>query len=166
MDHLIGIEQLEDRLMLSGNVFTSGADLVIQGTTAADTVQVSQAGSGLRVILNGFDHGTFASPTGSVEVLLGSGNDELNFQVGVTVDALVFAGPGDDLIRTGAGNDEIVAGAGNDVVFGREGRDRLIGSDGNDVLRGQGGNDQLVGCLLYTSPSPRDLSTSRMPSSA
>ena len=25
---------------------------------------------------------------------------------------------------------------------------------------------QSVGCLLYTSPSPRDLSTSRMPSSA
>ena len=26
--------------------------------------------------------------------------------------------------------------------------------------------DRLEGCLLYTSPSPRDLSTSRMPSSA
>ena len=25
---------------------------------------------------------------------------------------------------------------------------------------------QACGCLLYTSPSPRDLSTSRMPSSA
>ena len=25
---------------------------------------------------------------------------------------------------------------------------------------------ELVSCLLYTSPSPRDLSTSRMPSSA
>ena len=25
---------------------------------------------------------------------------------------------------------------------------------------------QGIGCLLYTSPSPRDLSTSRMPSSA
>ena len=25
---------------------------------------------------------------------------------------------------------------------------------------------QSIGCLLYTSPSPRDLSTSRMPSSA
>ena len=25
---------------------------------------------------------------------------------------------------------------------------------------------ELLGCLLYTSPSPRDLSTSRMPSSA
>ena len=27
-------------------------------------------------------------------------------------------------------------------------------------------NSEYVGCLLYTSPSPRDLSTSRMPSSA
>ena len=27
-------------------------------------------------------------------------------------------------------------------------------------------NDLYVPCLLYTSPSPRDLSTSRMPSSA
>ena len=27
-------------------------------------------------------------------------------------------------------------------------------------------NAQAVACLLYTSPSPRDLSTSRMPSSA
>ena len=26
--------------------------------------------------------------------------------------------------------------------------------------------DELMPCLLYTSPSPRDLSTSRMPSSA
>ena len=29
-----------------------------------------------------------------------------------------------------------------------------------------GGIDLSCGCLLYTSPSPRDLSTSRMPSSA
>ena len=30
----------------------------------------------------------------------------------------------------------------------------------------QRGFDRFYGCLLYTSPSPRDLSTSRMPSSA
>ena len=29
-----------------------------------------------------------------------------------------------------------------------------------------GASDLGAGCLLYTSPSPRDLSTSRMPSSA
>ena len=33
--------------------------------------------------------------------------------------------------------------------------------------RGRGGGDEEdARCLLYTSPSPRDLSTSRMPSSA
>ena len=31
---------------------------------------------------------------------------------------------------------------------------------------GFGARDNLRSCLLYTSPSPRDLSTSRMPSSA
>ena len=29
-----------------------------------------------------------------------------------------------------------------------------------------GGSEEIMICLLYTSPSPRDLSTSRMPSSA
>ena len=42
--------------------------------------------------------------------------------------------------------------------------------DSNIVLTFTGLNDgftyDLTGCLLYTSPSPRDLSTSRMPSSA
>eukprot|EP00829_Urostomides_striatus_P003332 TRINITY_DN13743_c0_g1_i1.p1 TRINITY_DN13743_c0_g1~~TRINITY_DN13743_c0_g1_i1.p1 ORF type:complete len:150 (+),score=100.97 TRINITY_DN13743_c0_g1_i1:15-464(+) len=32
--------------------------------------------------------------------------------------------------------------------------------------KGQESGDESSGCLLYTSPSPRDLSTSRMPSSA
>ena len=36
--------------------------------------------------------------------------------------------------------------------------------DLKDLLEGY--NDQCERCLLYTSPSPRDLSTSRMPSSA
>ena len=36
-----------------------------------------------------------------------------------------------------------------------------LGSDGLDTA-----NDLIENCLLYTSPSPRDLSTSRMPSSA
>ena len=30
----------------------------------------------------------------------------------------------------------------------------------------QSGVTDIISCLLYTSPSPRDLSTSRMPSSA
>ena len=48
--------------------------------------------------------------------------------------------------------------------------DLLRGQSGVHVAQagGRGGiaSVQLRGCLLYTSPSPRDLSTSRMPSSA
>ena len=35
-----------------------------------------------------------------------------------------------------------------------------------DVLGQWNATEELSSCLLYTSPSPRDLSTSRMPSSA
>ena len=37
---------------------------------------------------------------------------------------------------------------------------------GNEVQADRACSEQDVDCLLYTSPSPRDLSTSRMPSSA
>ena len=47
-------------------------------------------------------------------------------------------------------------------VLGRANDLHLYGPDGTDTL------NQAINqfCLLYTSPSPRDLSTSRMPSSA
>ena len=38
--------------------------------------------------------------------------------------------------------------------------------DVNDVIFVNGELPEYMSCLLYTSPSPRDLSTSRMPSSA
>ena len=49
---------------------------------------------------------------------------------------------------------------------------RNIRREGNDFLKKQEKDEDVskdiikVACLLYTSPSPRDLSTSRMPSSA
>ena len=47
-----------------------------------------------------------------------------------------------------------------DLAF-REGRHRGEGVSANVIAQAE-----LPTCLLYTSPSPRDLSTSRMPSSA
>ena len=44
----------------------------------------------------------------------------------------------------------------------RRGAPKFILHDGPPYANGQ----IHMGCLLYTSPSPRDLSTSRMPSSA
>ena len=38
----------------------------------------------------------------------------------------------------------------------------ILASPGDEIVIAEG----IYSCLLYTSPSPRDLSTSRMPSSA
>ena len=46
-----------------------------------------------------------------------------------------------------------------DVVDSRENEQSLTDGNGGESV-------DLITCLLYTSPSPRDLSTSRMPSSA
>ena len=39
-------------------------------------------------------------------------------------------------------------------------------ADGDAAEDAKSAGADFIGCLLYTSPSPRDLSTSRMPSSA
>ena len=65
--------------------------------------------------------------------------------------------------------------AGKDIHFGTEARNKMLKgvnvlADAVAVTLGPKGRnvvmDKSFGCLLYTSPSPRDLSTSRMPSSA
>ena len=49
-------------------------------------------------------------------------------------------------------------------VEGAEGAEERAVEEAVEGARGVRG--EIEGCLLYTSPSPRDLSTSRMPSSA
>ena len=60
------------------------------------------------------------------------------------------------------GVDIVVAAVGHEVVVPVDVRDEF------DVVRVApvGRDDDLDGCLLYTSPSPRDQRGSRMPSSA
>ena len=43
---------------------------------------------------------------------------------------------------------------------------RMITDDNEEVFFTNGGFAEVQPCLLYTSPSPRDVSRSRMPSSA
>ena len=47
-----------------------------------------------------------------------------------------------------------------------DGKDAKDFDDAVFCIKHNDGYDLYVACLLYTSPSPRDLSTSRMPSSA
>ena len=64
-----------------------------------------------------------------------------------------FAGPYVNLEATGSYPDGAYSSGGLEAVVGYEGET-------------PSGIGWYVSCLLYTSPSPRDLSTSRMPSSA
>ena len=89
------------------------------------------------------------------------------------IDRLVGSANDDTLIVTGSRGTRLLGLAGDDLLIGGFGDDLLFGGIGNDILNARGGNDLIFGdlgndtiCLLYTSPSPRDLSTSRMPSSA
>ena len=73
--------------------------------------------------------------------------------------------PKDDLLLSysaGALGESWSLAVGSHVQMSKEARD--------DVALGEKIGGSLLGdispCLLYTSPSPRDLSTSRMPSSA
>ena len=50
------------------------------------------------------------------------------------------------------------------AIYGQEVRKHLEKVGGKPIFSGKVSR-LMLGCLLYTSPSPRDLSTSRMPSS-
>ena len=58
-----------------------------------------------------------------------------------------------EVIKTAGGEARFVGGIVRDALAG------IAPQDWPDI-------DMAMTCLLYTSPSPRDLSTSRMPSSA
>ena len=56
------------------------------------------------------------------------------------------------------GHDKVTSGASSDID--------MVTKLAKNMVTKYGMTTELGTCLLYTSPSPRDLSTSRMPSSA
>ena len=90
----------------------------------------------------------------------------LGLQYGVPLDEFISAFVGTKFEPSGKvlGNDRILSATSIlDYIF----RELAISYQNREDLAHTpsiGGND--INCLLYTSPSPRDLSTSRMPSSA
>lgn len=113
---------------------------------------------------------TFASPTESLVVRAGAGNDYITVRAldpGFTQSATITiegevgrdeiyamsvgrsihldGGMDADILRGGSGNDVILGGDGNDNLAGRAGNDLLDGGLGNDRMYGEAGNDTLLG---------------------
>ncbi len=80
----------------------------------------------------------------SINADLGGGRDTLTL-TGITLNSVVNAGPGDDVVYGGAGVDQIVGADGNDSLYGNEGNDIVLGGGGIDVIAGGSGNDVLRG---------------------
>ena len=165
-----------------GNGFGTGLDDVILGTPGNDTIN-GLAGDDT-VCAGGGDDTVFGGA--GADRIFGEAGADMIF--GATGNDFVSGGPGDDTVLGQGGldslfgidGDDTLRGNGaNDFLFGGLGADRLFGNGGVDEIRGGPGLDQIWGgnlgdflfgegtrCLLYTSPSPRDATLSRMPSSA
>ena len=76
-------------------------------------------------------------------------NGSVNF-LDISPFIQILADPDNQELTTVAG------GAGSDVIEGGDGDDVILGDAGDDVISGGAGVNVLEGCLLYTSPSPRD----------
>ena len=94
----------------------------------------------------------YAKQMGIYEEELGITINWRAFDTGTAMSAAMASGDVDISISQGVPPFVVAASAGQDI--------QVV-----DVAVSYSENDNCV-CLLYTSPSPRDLSTSRMPSSA
>ena len=87
---------------------------------------------------------------------------ELHFSKGV-IQTPVFMPVGTyGTVKTMTPDELLVLGA--EIILGNT--YHLMVRPGEEVISLHKGLHNFMGCLLYTSPSPRDLSTSRKPSSA
>ena len=162
-DDITGGETAED---LSDPTNGDAGDLLDASDMTTDAVlNLTNPEDG--TLTSGSDTATFVEIE---DVHLGSGDDSV---IGSNAADTVDLGEGEDTVDAGAGDD--VIGLGQDLDGSPDGDADVVvfaDNDGSDTILDfdapiDNGDGTFTGiCLLYTSPSPRDLSTSRMPSSA
>jgi Ca2+-binding RTX toxin-like protein len=165
-------EPLESRRVLAAavDVTFEGGVLTILGSNKSDKILVdvvtdAAGSSSLSVTAGGETQSFSLAPTDpsdpstavtvdSIFVDAGNGNDWVRFGAGITADATIFGGNGNDRIFSGGGNDTIDAGMGNDRVRGGAGNDTIWlwqgndwawGEDGDDTIWADVGNDKIFG---------------------
>jgi Ca2+-binding RTX toxin-like protein len=123
----------------------SGSVLKLRTTEGNDTIRVLPGPSANSVIVDskGFQQ-TFNHVTSITADALG-GNDSISIADGVTAQAQISGGSGNDKLETISARAAFLGGAGDDQLIGGNGDDFLDGGDGNDLIRGGRGNDLIHG---------------------
>ena len=125
----------------SGNV-TIGGTLTYEDVTNIDSVGIITANTGINVVANGIN---VQAAILTAKNIIDATNAQRNTRVG-----------------TNAGNSFDGTTAEDNTLIGYDAGTAITTGDKSVAV----GNYALDACLLYTSPSPRDVEESRMPSSA
>ena len=141
-----------------GTINVDGSTTLTYGGIIAGSNNLTKSGDGT-LLLSGVN-------TYSGDTTISDGTFQTTGTLADTTDVSVSSGAiydvdASDTIQSlsGAGNIQLASGI--TLTTGDTGNDTISG-----VISGAGNLAKAGSCLLYTSPSPRDLSTSRMPSSA
>lgn len=129
--------------------------LAVGGTTGNDTIVVTPASDGsIQVIINGVSQGTFLQQNDVfvqyIVVYGQAGDDDITVASGITLNAELYGGDGNDRLKGGGGNNILVGGNGDDLLVGGKGRNLLIGGAGADHIVGGSDDDILIaGSTIY-----------------
>ena len=146
-------ESLEGRTLFAGTplmvadaAFLGGLQLRIQGTAGADAITVARTPDGS--LLLGNTGGWAQTLTGnytSLRVDAAAGNDSIALDAGLTLDAVLYGGAGNDTLTGGAGDDHLYGGLGTNTLNGAAGDDVLVsvGGAANDRNTGGAGRDSF-----------------------
>jgi hypothetical protein len=121
--------------------------LTVTGTEANDKIRINRASDATKVAVkvNGTKTLFSLSSITSIVVNALAGNDKVQIKRGISIDAAINGGDGNDKLGGGAGDDTIDGGAGNDKLRGGAGDDQLISGTGKDKMRGGKGDDSRNG---------------------
>jgi Ca2+-binding RTX toxin-like protein len=105
---------------------TLGSTQTVTGTPGVDDIQLAMSRSNLSIVVNNGTP-TIVSAAGITRIVVnaGDGDDMVNVDPSVTIEAVLNGNAGNDNLTGGSGDDSLVGGAGNDVLNGGAGWDTV-----------------------------------------
>ena len=134
--------------------------LIVVGTPADDSVVINNVGGNTRTVtvqLGSGVLGTFTvGPAGRIVVAAMGGNDSVQVAGGITVETVLYGGPGNDRLKGGGDRNILIGCEGDDTLLAGNLGDLMVGGAGADRLVGGNGDDQVVAGLLLDGDNNED----------